>query len=177
MKLREFIELFAGDYAQLNLLSDDGTQYATYDISPDTATTKAIDSYWINSDINYWYYEGDQLFVSTTADGVSASRSAKSRKPVKSARVYRDGLGGYQPWSGAVDTWNKLEEYDKIDVLEQMLDEAYYDEGAGEGVINETELNDLLWFEPETVCEWVGLYYNDETGEISDEPFGESEEE
>ena len=113
---------------------------------------------------------------SVKASNLMRNKKAPKRS-IKSTRVYRDGLRGYTPWSGAVDTWDNLEKFDKIDVLEQVLDDAYYDESAGEGVINETELNDLLWFEPETVYEWVGLYYNDETGEVSDEPFDDEEEE
>ena len=110
------------------------------------------------------------------ASNIMRNKKAPKRS-IKSTRVYRDGLGGYKPWSGAVDTWENLEKFDKIDLLEQILDDTYYDESAGEGVINETELNDLLWFEPETVYEWVGLYYDDETGEVSDEPFETEEEE
>ena len=80
----------------------------------------------------------------------------------------------FQPWSGAVDTWNTLHDYDKLDELEAILDTTYID-SEGNCIMSETELNDLLWFEPETVYEWVGLYYDPETGEVSDEPF-ETEE-
>lgn len=121
----------------------------------------------------------DEIEESVRSKGRRPVKASKrrTRKSVKAARVYRDGLGGYQPWSGAVDTWNKLEEFGKIDALEAAIDELYYDESAGEGVINETQLNDLLWFEPETVYEWVGLYYNEDTGEVSDEPFEDEIEE
>ena len=53
----------------------------------------------------------------------------------------------------------------------------FYDESRGEGVIGETELNDLLWFEPEHIYEYVGLYYNPDTDEVSDEPFDEDDDE
>ena len=100
----------------------------------------------------------------------SKLRKGRNRKAVTAARLTID-FGQYKPWSGAVDTWDNLERFDKIDLLEQILDDTYYNEAAGEAILSETELNDLLWFEPETVYEWVGLYYNDETGEVSDEPF------
>lgn len=100
----------------------------------------------------------------------SKLRKGRSKKSIKAARLTID-FGQYKPWSGAVDTWENLERFDKIDLLEQILDDTYYDENAGEAVLSETELNDLLWFEPETVYEWVGLYYDDNTGEVSDEPF------
>lgn len=103
------------------------------------------------------------------------SSKRNTRRPVKAARITTD-FSNFKPWSGAVDTWNELEKWDKIDLLEQILDDTYYNEEAGEAVMSETELNDLLWFEPETVYEWVGLYYNDETGEVSDEPFDSEDE-
>ena len=106
----------------------------------------------------------------------SKLRRGKNRKSITAARLTID-FGKFEPWSGAVDTWRTLEEYDKIDLLEQILDDTYYNEEVGEAILSETELNDLLWFEPETVYEWVGLYYNDETGEVSDEPFDDEIEE
>jgi len=101
------------------------------------------------------------------------SSKRNTRRPVMAMRLTRD-FSEFRPWSGAVDTWNTLADYDKLDVLESILDSTYIDEN-GEGIMSETELNDLLWFEPETVYEWVGLYYNDETGEVSDEPFDDDD--
>ncbi len=102
---------------------------------------------------------------------VKSSRVVRRRKTVTAAKIYSDGFSRYTPWSGAIDTWDNLEKFDRIDALEQFIDEMYYNDELGEGVINETQLNDLLWFEPEVVYEAVGLYYDDETGEVSDEPF------
>ena len=120
---------------------------------------------------------------------VKASRKT-NRRPVKASKLRRGknkravtaakltvSFDEFKPWSGAVDTWNNLMDFDKIDLLEQIIDDTYYNEEAGEAILSETELNDLLWFEPETVYEWVGLYYNDETGEVSDEPFDDEIEE
>ena len=70
----------------------------------------------------------------------------------------------FQPWSGAVDTWNTLEEFNKISTLECILEDIYPDG------IDETTLNDILWFEEESVFEWVGLHYSNNTGVVSDEP-------
>lgn len=108
---------------------------------------------------------------------IKASKRVTQHKAVTAAKLYTDGFGNYTPWSGAKDTWDALEEFDRLDELESYIDEMYYNDELGEGVINETELNDLLWFEPETVFEAVGLYYNDETGEVSDEPFDDEDEE
>lgn len=57
----------------------------------------------------------------------------------------------FEPWSGAVDTYERIEREGKLDELDDVLDEVYPDG------IDETELNDLLWFEPETVYEWLGM--------------------
>lgn len=121
--------------------------------------------------------DGRTIGESIRAKGRKSIKSSKrnTRRPVKAARITTD-FSNFKPWSGAVDTWNELEKWDKIDLLEQILDDTYYSEEAGEAVLSETELNDLLWFEPETVYEWVGLYYNDETGEVSDEPFDSDDE-
>lgn len=106
-----------------------------------------------------------------TSRPVRSSTRTRGKRPIKAAKVYTDGFGNYAPWSGATQTWSILEQFDRLDELESWIDEIYYSEEMGEGVINETELNDLLWFEPETVYEAVGLYYNADTDEVSDEPF------
>ena len=71
----------------------------------------------------------------------------------------------FTPWSGAIDTWTAIKDHNKIDELETVLEDIH-----PEGM-TETELNDLLWFEPEMVCGWVELYYND--GIISDKEIDE----
>lgn len=111
-------------------------------------------------------------------DEVSASTMvSRYHKPIKAAKIIQDAFDGYTPWSGAVDTANALDKYDRWDELANFIDDVYYNEGIGEGVITDTELNDLLWFEPAAVAEAVGLYYDDENAEWSDEPFDEDEEE
>ena len=57
----------------------------------------------------------------------------------------------YEPWSGAVDTFEKIEEENKLDELELMLEELY-----PEGM-TDTQLNDLLWFDSEWVFEQLGI--------------------
>lgn len=116
---------------------------------------------------------GKTVHASTKSNAkrVISTKRSKARKPVTAASVYSNGFGSYTPWSGAKDTWDVLEQYDKLDALEAFIDDAYYNSDLGEGLIDETTLNDLLWFEPEYVFEAVGLYYNAETDEVSDEPF------
>lgn len=68
-------------------------------------------------------------------------------------------LADFEFWSGAVDTANKIDELDKWDELETILEDMYPDG------INETELNDLLWFDSETVFEWLGIEGEDDEEE------------
>lgn len=89
-----------------------------------------------------------------------------NEKRLEEARVYYDFPGDYKPWSGAVDTWDRIVDEDKIDALEQYLDEMYPDG------IDETELNDLLWFEPEYIFEILGI--SDEEDENEEEDLEES---
>lgn len=67
-------------------------------------------------------------------------------------RIYNElDLNTFEAGSGAVDTLNRIRREGKCEELESALEEIY-----PEG-IDETELNDLLWFDSETVYEWVGL--------------------
>ena len=53
----------------------------------------------------------------------------------------------FEPWSGAVDTYNLIVEAGKEDELEAILEDLYPDG------LSDTELNDLLWFESEWLLE------------------------
>lgn len=68
-------------------------------------------------------------------------------------------LGDYEPWSGAVSTWDKIRDEDKIDELDAILEDQY-PEGIGL-----TELNDLLWFDGDTVLSWLGISEEEEDDE------------
>ena len=58
----------------------------------------------------------------------------------------------FEPWSGAVNTYERLKRESKLDELDSLLPDMF-----GKDDVEETELNDLLWFEPDTVYELVGL--------------------
>lgn len=73
--------------------------------------------------------------------------------------IYTEDLNDYRPWSGAVDTYNTIEEHDKLEELEQLIDELYPDG------ISFTGLNDLLWFDSEFVFEQLGIQNEDEESE------------
>lgn len=62
----------------------------------------------------------------------------------------------YTPWSGAIDTYNTIEEAGKLEEFESLIDELYPDG------IEEVTLNDILWFEPEFILESLGLSEEEE---------------
>ena len=72
-------------------------------------------------------------------------------------RIYSEtSLENFEAWSGAVDTLDRVREAGKCDELETILEDLYPDG------MSETELNDLLWFEPKTVYEWLGIEEEEE---------------
>ena len=60
-------------------------------------------------------------------------------------------MNSFQAWSGAKETLERIQCEGKCGLLEQILEDIYPDG------MTETELNDLLWFESETVYEWLGI--------------------
>lgn len=74
-------------------------------------------------------------------------------------------LSGFQAWSGAVDTQNRIIECDKEAEFEQLIEELY-----PEG-IDETKLNDILWFEEEWIYESLGITEEDELEDELEEEY------
>lgn len=75
----------------------------------------------------------------------------------KNMRIYSEiSLENFKAWSGAVDTLERVREAGKCGQLESIIEDSYPDG------MSETELNDLLWFEPETVYEWLGIEEEEE---------------
>ncbi len=76
-------------------------------------------------------------------------------------KIYRDeSLSNFEFWSGAISNAEEftLEELDHIgDELEAA------DNGDG---YEETQINDLMWFEPEYLASLIGLEWDSETGKI-----------
>ena len=63
-------------------------------------------------------------------------------------------LSNFDFWSGAKDLASKLT-YTELEQIEAILEDIYPDG------MNETTINDLFWFEPETICEWLNLDIED----------------
>jgi hypothetical protein len=68
-------------------------------------------------------------------------------------------LNNFEFWSGAKDNAAMLT-FEQLEQVENEL-EALYPEG-----IDETELNDIFWFDFGYVCELIGLTYNEDNAKI-----------
>ena len=76
-------------------------------------------------------------------------------------KIYREeSLSNFEFWSGAVANAEEftLEELDRIS---EELEAA--DNGDG---YEETQINDLMWFEPEYLASLIGLEWDSETGKV-----------
>ena len=77
-------------------------------------------------------------------------------------RIYREeNLSNFEFWSGARSNAEEftLEELDRIGEELEALD----CEGNG---YDETQINDLMWFEPEYLASLIGLEWDSEKGKI-----------
>jgi hypothetical protein len=77
--------------------------------------------------------------------------------------VVDESLTNFKFWSGAADN-AKLLEYSELQELDDVLPE-YFNTGDG-NLPTATEINDMFWFDFATVCEAIGLQYDEEKGEI-----------
>ena len=72
-------------------------------------------------------------------------------------KVYEEiSLRDFEFWSGAKYTAEKIEEADKWDELENLISEWYPDG------VDDTTLNDILWFEEDLIFEFLGIEENGE---------------
>lgn len=74
-----------------------------------------------------------------------------------------DGIRYFDAWSGAIDTKNRTIEEDKEDEFDFLLESIYGDE------IDETTLNDFLWFEDEYIFEELGISNDDDDDDDDEE--------
>ena len=70
-------------------------------------------------------------------------------------KIYKEeSLSNFEWWGGAVSTAQRIWDErgsEGFEQLETVLEDLYPDG------IDETALNDLLWFETDTVYEWLGI--------------------
>lgn len=68
-------------------------------------------------------------------------------------------LRDFHFWSGAATNAAKLTS-DELDQLEEQLEEQK-DWDSSTEPWSTTEINDLMWFQFEDICEWLGLNYEE----------------
>lgn len=77
-------------------------------------------------------------------------------------KIYRDeNLSNFEFWSGAK---SNAEEF-TIEELDRIGDELEALDCEGNGY-DETQINDMMWFEPEYLASLIGLEWDGETGKI-----------
>ena len=66
-------------------------------------------------------------------------------------KVYSEmNLRNFKFWCGAKDNAETLTS-EQLDMVESILEDAYPDG------MRKTQINDLFWFEFDTICEWLGI--------------------
>jgi len=79
-------------------------------------------------------------------------------------------LENFGAWSGGKSTLDRIINEGKCGELESMLEDLYPDG------MTDTELNDLLWFDSDTVFEWLGIRTYDQIKEELEEKKAELED-
>lgn len=75
-------------------------------------------------------------------------------------KIYREeSLSSFEFWSGAIAN---AEEF-TLEELDHISDELEAENPDG---MDETEINDLMWFEPAYLASLIGLDWDSETGKI-----------
>lgn len=105
--------------------------------------------------------------VITAKQKACKDKECKKKELDESLLVTCD-FSDYRPWSGAISTYERIEEEGKLGDLENLL-EDYYPEG-----ISMVGINDILWFDWEWVFEELGISDDDEDEEDFDESLFES---
>ena len=72
----------------------------------------------------------------------------------------------FKPWSGAVEVYERIVQEKSVDDLENALDQIFTDD---ETPPTATAINDLLWFEPDTVYKLLGMKPDSATTHTLDE--------
>ena len=131
---------------------------------------------WIVQGLLEWMSEDDvaefarYYGVADIIDGVEdideslkESVNQKLKKNLSEDLKLISDIGDYEPWSGAVDTWDKIVQEGKVNDLDFMLEEIYPDG------MTMTQLNDLLWFEDEWIFEMLGIDTDSDDDEDEEE--------
>ena len=82
---------------------------------------------------------------------VDANEVREHEQAIKEDLKIITDFSSYKPWSGAVDIYELIRDANKLEDLEAYLEELY-----PEG-IDETQLNDILWFDGDQILRDLGL--------------------
>lgn len=85
------------------------------------------------------------------------------KKELDESLIVTCDFDDYKPWSGAIDTYDRIEEEGKLGDLETLLEDCY-----PEG-ISMVGINDILWFDSDWVFEELGITDGDDEEETEDE--------
>lgn len=76
-------------------------------------------------------------------------------------KIYKEeSLSNFDFWSGGKNNADKLTS-EELDQIEATLENLYLPDG-----MEDTQINDLFWFDFETVLEWIGKKECSECGEL-----------
>ena len=64
--------------------------------------------------------------------------------------ICEKSLTNFEFWSGAKDRANLLT-YSELEELDNQLEDFFNE------IPTETQINDLFWFNFDTICEWLGI--------------------
>lgn len=70
-----------------------------------------------------------------------------------------ESISSFEAWSGAKETQQRIIDENKEDEFDQLIEELYPDG------LDETQLNDILWFEEDWIFEQLGISDEEEDEE------------
>jgi len=73
--------------------------------------------------------------------------------------IKEESLTNFEFWSGAKDNVKELT-FEELEKIEEELNEIY-----PEGM-EETQINDLFWFDFGYICELIGIEYDEDNAKI-----------
>lgn len=102
-----------------------------------------------------------QLLLGFSKDEILGNSKFEKKQESKKAfqMTSEKGIRDFKAWSGAVDTQREIIDQGKADEFDALIEELY-----PQG-IDETKLNDLLWFESDWIYETLGMTNPDEEDE------------
>lgn len=131
---------------------------------------------WVDYDMKRYHKISDKTMGEIKKAGLSVVKDQYgdyeviAKEPVRESLKLIMDIGDYRPWSGAVDTFYKIQDADMVGALENYLEDIY-----PEG-LTVTELNDILWFDGESVLRDLGISDEEDDEDEEEDEYEEDEE-